>query len=494
MDSRGSAESGPTGGPGTGVDGSSVDIEARAGELVAEFRALLAEGKPVEAVPLQQEVRRLTSELLARAPGDPRTMRNLGSLLYGLGSTLGSAGQPEEAVEALAQCADLYHELEELGEPGMGPLIADVHARTAQVLDAVGRSVSAVLEVDQAVIAYLRLGADEPDHPRFLDLARVLTLNSLVLYGYGDGDLAVRSAQWAVDAYLSRADEIAGAGVEDARMHGRHLREAADIAARVYTAQGRAEAALAAGETEVRAATELARTDAPHDVTALAVALTRHGLNLRRAGRGEEGDPLVERARGLDAEAAREAESRWERLTGKNTAGLHIPPPWSFSAALTVAARKLGDDQVPESLWELVDVPAEEAVAVTPSLRVAEELAPAVATTLAGLALGLLDEDRGLYNTREAGVLGREAHYLFAAFSRGGFSEEEFAAIGVTWARMLLALIRVSETGPESRAMAEDLTEWLGVVTEVLKSADPADPETDRLVLEYEACVSRLLA
>ncbi|MEU1160162.1 hypothetical protein ABZ372_04800 [Streptomyces sp. NPDC005921] len=454
----------------------------------------MTSGLSADAVPLQQEARRLMYVLVGRDPDDREAKLMLGSVLYGLGSTLVSADQPDESLAALTECAGVYAELGESGEPGMQPLVADVHARKALVLAELGRGVSAVIDADQAVMRYLDLGAGSSDSPLFLDLARVLSLNASVLYDYGDRDLAVCSADWAVRFYLSQAEAINDAPLAESFVHGRYLRGSAGIAARVHTQQGRPEIALAVGATEVHSARAMARTNAPVDLAHLVTALVHHGLNLRAAGRGDEGGEFIKEGRELDPPTAVEATRVWQSLTAQDTVGATRPPSMSFAAVLAAAARKLGDDRVPSVLWALAFDPADGATTMVPSLRCEMQTAPAMATLLAGLAVDLL-EDPDPYSAREAGLLGREAHYLFAAASRAQVLSMrfQFHDFGATWARMLLALIPAFETGPGGAVIARDLAGWLAGVTLRLQPIALVDQVTARLVEECNALVERLL-
>jgi hypothetical protein len=347
------------------------------------------------------------------------------------------------------------------------------------------------MESDQAVMTYLDLGADNSAHPLCLDLARVLSLNANVLYAYGDRDLAVCSADWAVRFYLSKAEAINSASLAEAFMHGRYLRGSAGIAARVHSEQGRPEIALAVGATEVHSARAMAQSNAPEDLAHLASALTRHGLVLRDAGRTDEGGELIEEGHGLDPATATAAEAK---ATGNGDGDGDEPLSASFSAALTAAARRLGDDRVPSALRDLAFDPADRATTVIPSLRCQMQTAPAVATMLAELAVGLL-HDPDPSSAREAGLLGREAHYLFAAASRAQVMSMryQFHDYGATWARMLLALIPVFESSPGGAVIAEDLAGWLGGVTVQLQPFALIDQVTARLVEECNTLLERLL-
>ncbi|CBG67340.1 hypothetical protein SCAB_1111 [Streptomyces scabiei 87.22] len=138
------------------------------GELFTEAQVLMLGGRPAEGVALQQEARGLMYGLIERNPADHAAKEMLGNLLYGLGSTLTSAGEPGEALDALTECAAVYEELAASAAPGeesastMVPLLADVHARKAHAL---GHGASAVVESDEAVVTCLELDAGEAARP-----------------------------------------------------------------------------------------------------------------------------------------------------------------------------------------------------------------------------------------------------------------------------------------------------------------------------------------
>lgn len=478
----------------TGPDDEDADagLGRRVGELFSEAQVRMLEGRPAEAVPLQQEARRLTYLLADRHPDDRGPRRMLGSLLYGLGSTLTGAGRPDQALDVLTECARVYEGLAGAGEPGTAPLLADVQARRAQALTRLGHGVSAVVESDGAVMTYLGLGADAGDSPLNLDLARVLSMHAGVLYEYGDRDLAVCAADWAVRYYLAKAEAVNAGPPAESFTHGRYLRQAAGVAARVHTEQGRPEIALAAGATEVHTARVAALPDGPGDRADLASALTRHGLDLRVAGRTAEGNALLREARGIDSAVEAAATREWQSLTGRAAGHGTGRPPTSYSAAITAASRVLGEDEVPSILRDLAFDPAAGATTVTPSLRCRSQSAPALATLLADVAVRLL-RDPDPSAAPAARVLGREAHCLFASASREEATEmrRRFREFGGTWARMLLALLPAFETGPGGAALAEDLTGRLGDVAAELQPFTLVDGATRRLVEECAALIER---
>ena len=116
-----SSSDGPAPSPGRAPDSDTAtwELQRRVAELSSEAQVLMITGLSADAVPLQQEARRLMYVLVGRDPGDRDAKRMLGSVLYGLGSTLVSAEQPDGSLEALTECAGVYGELRELGEPDM---------------------------------------------------------------------------------------------------------------------------------------------------------------------------------------------------------------------------------------------------------------------------------------------------------------------------------------------------------------------------------------
>ncbi|WP_086785221.1 hypothetical protein [Streptomyces caniscabiei] len=484
-------EPSPTHGTGPVGEDPDADVKQRVGALFSEAQILMFEGLPAEAVPLQQQARRLSYLLLSRNPDDRESRRMLGSLLYGLGSTLARSDRPDQALDVLTECAGVYEALAAAGESGMTPLLADVHARRAQALTGPGHGASAVVESDRAVMTYLDLGADAGDSPLHLDLARVLSLHAVVLYEYGDRDLAVCAADWAVRYYLAKAETVHDAQPAEFFLHVRYLRQAARVAARVHTEQGRAEIALAAGATEVHSARLASLPDGPGERADLAATLTRHGLNLRVAGRTAEGNDLVREARGIDPAVEADATREWQELTGRSAGPgrLHT----SYSAAIAAAARLLGEDEVPSVLRDLAFDPAAGATTVTSSLRCPPQSAPGLATLLALVAVRLLDVPDPSA-TRAAGLLGREAHQLFASASQDREAEamhQRFREFGGSWARLLLALIPTFAASPGAAALAEDLTGWLGGVALQLQPFTLVDEPTRRLVEQCTALIER---
>ncbi|WNZ09958.1 hypothetical protein [Streptomyces sp. 11x1] len=505
--SAGGAQPGPDPTRDAGETGEDADagLRRRVGELFTEAQVLMLNGRPGEGVPLQQEARRLMYDLIERNPADRAAKEMLGSVLYGLGSTLTSANEPGQALDALTECAALYEELAQQPAGGGGnaasdgraasamvPLLADVHARKAHALSVLGHGASALVESDEAVMSYLGLGADATDSPHHLDLARVLSLNAGVLYNFGDRDLAVCSADWAVRYYLAKGESINSGSLAEAVMHGQYLREAAGIAARIHTEQGRLSIAVGAGAAQVQTARALAQSDSPNDRAHLASALTRHGLDLRVAGRTAEGNELIREARGIDPAAEADATREWQSLTGRSPERGGRRTIASYSAALAAASRVLGEDAVPAVLRDLAFDPSAGATTVTPSLRCEPQTAPVLATLFAEAALGLLRAP-GSDSAGAAGVLGLQAHCLFASASRvqATLMRSRFHEFGSTWARLLLALIAACEADPADAALAEDLTGWLGGVALRLQPFTLIDGVTERLVEECTALIDR---
>lgn len=108
-------------GPGPAPDAGTADLHRQVGELFSEAQLLMVSGLSADAVPLQQQARRLMYVLVERDPGDLEAKRMLGSVLYGLGSTLVSAEQPNEALAALTECAGIVERPHGPRPPGFCP-------------------------------------------------------------------------------------------------------------------------------------------------------------------------------------------------------------------------------------------------------------------------------------------------------------------------------------------------------------------------------------
>jgi tetratricopeptide (TPR) repeat protein len=436
---------------------------------------LTAAGRPAEALAAQREAEGVVRSLRDAHPDDPRHPRSLAGLLYNMASSLNATQQFEAALRALDECEETYLALEARGEPGIAPLVADVHARKGLSHLARGYAASAICEVDEAVSAYKALGGEAATSPHHLDLARVLSVNGSVLHEHGDPALAVASADASIRMYLDRAAEINAR--PDSLVHTRYLRAAAGVASQIHGERGRLHLAADADRFAVHTATAVAlASKSPADRGVLAAAMTRQGFHLILAGDEDAGAALLDQAHGLDAEALRRESAAWQRARAGEV-------PITLARALDAAARTLGAERVPDVVRGIVNDPMARATAVCASERCSLQVAPAIALMVAELAIDLLDADRAA-----ALRLGLEAHCLFAASSRARVEamRREFASFGGPWARLLLAC-SPAYLADGAEAMVRDLARWLGGVLQQLAPLAVIDPGLASLVAECEA-------
>ncbi len=439
----------------------SRELEERCSDLTAEAEALRQLGRSAEALPRFTEALAVAAELATANPSDIRPVRQRASILYSVGALHSAEDRHADAITALDQCEQVYQDLSARGVADTQRLIADVKARRGRAKMGLGRGVSAVLELDEAVVCYRTLFTENQSDENALDLARVLTLNAEVQFVYGDPDVAVASADHAIRIYLSRA-EAANSDPRGADMHVGYFRQAANIAAEVHAAYGRLEPAIAADEMVI----ELLRPNAAPGGSAagrrwLARACARKGLHLtaadERANRREAVSCLVE-SNALDDAAAREQAQAWQAVQAW---GMQV----TLSEALAVADRELGPGRVRPQLLEVVTAPAMKGSIIGPSDRCVSQLGAAWGSELARLAVDLLPRF-----PREGLRIGAEAHCLFAICSRENppYLRYKFVEFGAPWAQLLLACCRCLAAMDDQAwalPLALDLVSWnLGVL------------------------------
>jgi tetratricopeptide (TPR) repeat protein len=356
------------------------------------------------AVELQGEAAALTRELTAKYPGDMRHAQSLGAILYSLGAYLTTAQQPEEAVKVLNECEQVYLNLQETSSR-IDVLLADVAARRGVAHAVLGKGASAVVDLQSAVQSYHARGSSEPTDPHYFDFARVLAINADVLRAFGDPDLAVASADWAIVLYVNESAR-ANRSV-DAALHPLYLRRAVDVAVMIHKANGREDVARTASEIGQRTGGLLSLETLASRADSLSLTLT---LTVARA--------------------------------------------------LERAAQLLGHERVEDELIE-VCTPQRELVNQNFFPLQRSNATPEVfAQTLAELAIDLLALD-----PKPGMRLGLEAHYIFAGASRLQTlpMRYQFSDFGIPWARVLLACSRQMVT-EGNRVMAMDLAAWAGGV------------------------------
>ncbi|MBO0783098.1 MAG: hypothetical protein J2P37_30145, partial [Ktedonobacteraceae bacterium] len=402
-------------------------LRSRAKRLAWKAQELRLTGRHEEALPVQEALLKIARNLALAHPEDPEELLHVPDELYNLASSLMATGRCEEASKALQESEQKYLELSAAGVSGIDALVADVQARKGLAQGVLGYGASAVMALDSAVIVYRRLFTGRDDDPHYMDLARVLALNAEVQWMHGDPDLAVASAESAIQLYSSRIHNINNA--PDAAMHWGYLRTAASVASEIHAAQGRINQALTADHIAVQAARSLAVFRTALHLQALARAVTRLGLRLEAEGRHDEAEPLLKEGAELDPSGALEATKRWESAKTGN-----ISTRVTLAASLAAAESVLGSDQVPNHLSSDLTGSSSRCLLATPSDRCDPQLAPTFAQKLAEISVALLPSMQS-----EGLRLGLEAHFLFAVSSRllTGPTCYRLRNLGPPWARVL---------------------------------------------------------
>jgi tetratricopeptide (TPR) repeat protein len=207
-------------------------------DMINAARQAFGQNNPLAAADIQDQAADLARTQADRNPRIPEYRRTLGSVLYGLGSYLAAAGDQFAAVQALNEAEMAYFSLP-AREPATARSIADVCARRSLCWAAMGARTSAVVDVQNALMAYLIL-KDSDD----LDIARVLAIAADVLTVCIDADLGIACADRALRLYRS-ASATQGRGVLD-NGHLPYLARAAWVSITIHTAHRRTELAEAA--------------------------------------------------------------------------------------------------------------------------------------------------------------------------------------------------------------------------------------------------------
>src|SRR2546421_10736202 len=133
--------------------------ERQVGALLERARQRCGQGRSGEALPLYREVVEIGRGLAADFPGEASHRRTVASALYTVGALATEVGEPDAAIEALAESELLYRALGEEGVLDAAPLVADVVLRRGLALAGKGHGASAVAAADTAVAAYAALFA-----------------------------------------------------------------------------------------------------------------------------------------------------------------------------------------------------------------------------------------------------------------------------------------------------------------------------------------------
>jgi hypothetical protein len=438
-------------------------MQQRCIDLALQTQQLQDRGRTAEALARYEEAVGIARRLAEADPADHRPLEEYAGMLFSLGSLYAGADQDARALATMDECEQIYRDLGDRQVLDARRPLAQVKTRKTVAELGLSLGASAVLDADEAVTLYRELFAETGTDELALALASALIYSSEAMTLYGDPDLTAASADHAMRLYLARMDapgfSASGLGV------------AAAIASASHAAAGRLDLALQADEARITAArVETGAAGTASGRRSLATALAMRGLHLQATGdpgRQQEAAASLTESESLDAAEAREAALFWERQQAE---GSEV----TLAQALETAARELGRDHVPDDLAAVLTRPAAEGILLSPSDRCRPELAAGYASTLVGVAIGLLPA------APEEGLrAGLEAHYLFAIGSRARPPEAGgFAEWGVPWARLLLELCRVlaaAKDPPWSFALALDLVEChLWIVDKLLPLAREA--------------------
>ncbi|MFF4019562.1 hypothetical protein [Streptomyces sp. NPDC001843] len=368
-------------------------------------------GRSEDALAAHRRAEDVLRDRLARDPADTAAHEKLAALLYSVGASLVSVGQPEVAAAVLDDSEAHYRRSTAAGRD---LLVADVQARRARAQADAGRPVSALTDIDLALEGYARQGVHLAGPPHSLDLARVLSQAAVVHRTHGDVDQALACAAQA----LARFREAEGAANADPAGHlGYAVDMAADTASALEAARGNWPAALGVDDFVLNAA-EQGWGD-------LAGALARKGVHLRAAGRTAEAEQFLVRASGMSPTAV----EREERI-------LAAPLPRSLDEALRTAGAATGLVGVAVLRRMLT---TEESYSVSGRMR-DRASAPLHARRLADLAAAVdprTDTDAAWRMALESHLL---HHTLFRNRAEG--SAAWLDAHGDAWATALRTMVR----------------------------------------------------
>ncbi|MET9916425.1 hypothetical protein ABZZ04_04995 [Streptomyces sp. NPDC006435] len=278
-----------------------------------------ATGAREESLRLHQEAVDIVRGELSSRPDEPRLFEMLASLLYTMAASHTALERPVEAVRLLEESETSYARS---GVPAAKQrlLIADVRMRRARAHGLAGHGLAALLCADRAIAAYAIAGLPAAGPPRSLELARVLSVASVVHLRHGDPDQALACAGQALSRYR---EGIAVLNADKDAHLGYAVDMAADVAARIEAARGNWDNALGVDAFVLEAVRV--------GWGSRARALARQAVHLRAAGRPGAAAALG-RAAELDPEAVR-AEERT----------LSAGVPISLAEALGYAESALGD-------------------------------------------------------------------------------------------------------------------------------------------------------
>jgi hypothetical protein len=192
--------------------------QERVGLLLARgHQALLARDLDVAVADLS-EAAGLARQLVAEHPGDSSWLSDLGAVLYSLGGALNSQGNLAESVRVLAEAEAAYRKAAPPAQRDV--LVADVRLRRAVALAEQGAGISAVIDAQAAVLAYISQARHDRVDEAYLGLARSLMMASDVFGAFADPAMALEAAQqglsWIVEAANSGQADVRDPAVEHA--------------------------------------------------------------------------------------------------------------------------------------------------------------------------------------------------------------------------------------------------------------------------------------
>jgi hypothetical protein len=395
--------------------------EARVMRLLRDARRAQAAGHLSAAITLQSTAHELVRALVADHPEDRRQAQMLGGILYNHASLLNEAGCHEEAIGALDESEEVYSGLSGEALP-VDAWIADVRARRGITHAARGAGASALADAQSALLGYRMI-----DTVADLDVARVLALSSDVFGTFGDPDLAVATADFAIQVYTNHFEMCKFSPRCLPSRHAGYFARAAEVSALIRAAHGYDQVGQAARPPTGRAYPD----DTPPRLTT---------------------------------------------VLKKRLFSTHPPALTnSFDTALRAAANKGGTTA--ERLHETLVRDAADRAVLVPldrlSLSTATAAGPNVAggwaTGLANLAETLLPVDP------TSGMrLGLEAHCLFAGypFAQTASKRGDLGDGGAVWARVLLSCRNRAESTGDT-AFASDLAAWAARTAQPIARAVP---------------------
>lgn len=190
-----------------------------------------------------EDLRRTAARLREASRTSPAQTRELGSVLYALGEIERGAGRFSAAVATLEEAEAAYSSLGRDAETAQ--LVADVVIRRARVHAHAGRPLSAIADVQQAVLGCLDLATGPLRSPARLAVARVLAHAAHVQLAIGgDPDLVAGAADFAIREIVGGL--APGDSLQVSPVDAGTIMLAGTTAALVHTAAGRPQLAQAA--------------------------------------------------------------------------------------------------------------------------------------------------------------------------------------------------------------------------------------------------------